>query len=716
MDDATRGQAAEPHERAASKWIFGGLVLMLILGVAAFSRPSDRFYNGFDGTGVRIFVRQMFGWTTFHLGLSHDPFEGMGGLFFLNIHMIPSFDILGMLGTPVGVVLAYALAAAELYLATILLGRALRFSNGTCIVAGFLFPLLSLPFFEVVQLYPFLNVGTNIADAIAGHIAAIALFAFALSGPPMKRSLATLGLAALATWSVCAQPTFIVAFAPAALGAAAGFLLLLPGWRMRLMRPLLPLLPILALLAGGGGLFLYGLFTDTAASVFQSELNQIVPRVGYQTSIAFQGWIFGWSGPLLMVAAAGGFALRLRRADGRRYGVAAACMVGPQLVIDAAFLSTSGTWVYPVPIYFELALWPLYALYAADLLACMVSLVRSKAGPIAWRPGLAVGLTLLAAVALHFQPLRERHDIYTPDPADNDLTRIMTKEIALVQPGPFRGYVAAFMGFGGKGGPPADWFSLLQDTYKVATAIGNPLRLIGLWQFDLPTLEDYQPTTAPAFYAVVTRLLARPVDKQWRDVLVLTNPRPDVLASLGVRYVIADVELEGSAVERAHLTIAGVPPIRLYELSNPNLGTYSPTDVVQVTDAATALSAMADPEFDFRHRVLVFEPINQTLSPAASVVMKVERGFYSIAARSAGESLLVLPLQYSHCMSIEIVRGEQPRLIRANLAQAGLVFTGDMEIRLSQHTGPFDHPGCLWHDTQDARRLGIGQLSRNPAD
>src|SRR5262245_16608747 len=96
--------------------------LLFVLALAAFSRPTDRLFTGFDGLGSKIFAQQLFRWQTLNLVLSGNPFEGLGGLYFINAHLVPTLAIVGFLPGSFGVTLAYAFAAIELFLATFLLG------------------------------------------------------------------------------------------------------------------------------------------------------------------------------------------------------------------------------------------------------------------------------------------------------------------------------------------------------------------------------------------------------------------------------------------------------------------------------------------------------------------------------------------------------------------------------------------------------------------
>ena len=48
-----------------------------------------------------------------------------------------------------------------------------------------------------------------------------------------------------------------------------------------------------------------------------------------------------------------------------------------------------------------------------------------------------------------------------------------------------------------------------------------------------------------------------------------------VLRAVGVRYVLTDAEaLDKPAILRGSVSVPGAPTVRLFELINPNLGTY----------------------------------------------------------------------------------------------------------------------------------------------
>ena len=72
-------------------------------------------------------------------------------------------------------------------------------------------------------------------------------------------------------------------------------------------------------------------------------------------------------------------------------------------------------------------------------------------------------------------------------------------------------------------------------------------------------------------------------------------------------------------------------------------------------------------------------------------------------ASSTGQSVLVLPVQYSHCW--RITSGGDATLFRANLTQLGVRFSGNLQLELRQVFGPFWQSACRVADAADVERL-----------
>src|SRR5262249_10170969 len=130
-----------------------------------------------------------------------------------------------------------------------------------------------------------------------------------------------------------------------------------------------------------------------------------------------------------------------------------------------------------------------------------------------------------------------------------------------------------------------------------------------------------------------------------------------------------------------------------------NLGNYSPSRVIEVDTAREIVDHMRAVAFDGAHTVIVTERIRGDLIPAREASMIVERGGLSVRASSAGESLLVLPVQYSHCWQLR--NAPNAVLFRANLMQLGIRFSGELNAQLRHVFGPLWNSSCRAEDAED---------------
>jgi hypothetical protein len=269
---------------------------------------------------------------------------------------------------------------------------------------------------------------------------------------------------------------------------------------------------------------------------------------------------------------------------------------------------------------------------------------------------------------------------------------------------PFRGLAATFDGLHGKAS--VDWFDLHANDAQVWRAIGNDLRLVGLWWYNIPTLMQYSPLITPPYYLLLTDFLSRPPDRQVRSLLVLSQPNERMLELWGVRFVIADYDLKFGE-SKARIPIPGQEDVRLVELGEPNLGNYSPATVRLVSNFREGLRLMHEASFDGRHTLVTDSPLEGPLVVAEDARLVYRKSGFTVTASSSGRSVLVLPIQYSRCWS---VYGQgNPVLFRANLMQLGISFTGRLEANLIFRFGPFFASECRLDDIADMERLGIRQ-------
>ena len=216
-----------------------------------------------------------------------------------------------------------------------------------------------------------------------------------------------------------------------------------------------------------------------------------------------------------------------------------------------------------------------------------------------------------------------------------------------------------------------------------------------LWDQRIPTLEDNNHLVTPPFHYLLSRALSRPQDYHSRNWAVATKARPGwLMAALGVRLLLTDKpQHDPRMVLRALQRIEGTTEIvRVYGLAGTNVGNLSPSQVVVADTASQTLALMEDDNFDFDHTAIVTAPLRQQLTHASQAAMLFEKGGVRVRAASDGPALIVLPVQFSHSLSIIEIRCNSrhlpPQLLRVNLVQTGLLFEGQIDMKFAHVFGP----------------------------
>jgi len=156
---------------------------------------------------------------------------------------------------------------------------------------------------------------------------------------------------------------------------------------------------------------------------------------------------------------------------------------------------------------------------------------------------------------------------------------------------------------------------------------------------------------------------------------------------LGVRYVIALCDTDGVGglpiVERVNL-------LCIRELSRVNVGNYSPTRVVLEQELEDPLSYMASERFDALREVVTDQELNG-LVPVVAAGFSAESGKVIVDVTTTGRSLIVLPVEYSSCMSVSSVAAPV-KLLRVNYLLTGLVVseTGRYTIDVKRNLYTFN--------------------------
>jgi hypothetical protein len=306
---------------------------------------------------------------------------------------------------------------------------------------------------------------------------------------------------------------------------------------------------------------------------------------------------------------------------------------------------------------------------------------------------------------------------YIWPPAETPVSKFLASEIALRPGQPFRGRIASIAGSDFE----PEWISaplITQHNYDAVNLFlsGNDHRLYGLWYYGIPTLLELNQFSSPFFHLVNARLLNAPGSKDLRTYETQSVVNDKIMALLGVRYLLSDKLLPDRAPVLQHRLAEG-RDLYIYSLPDPNLGGYAVTQTRHANDAQGAINLLADPSLDPRNVAVLTEAVQlpPPLVPVRRSTLVVERGGYRVEAESAGTSLLVLPLEYSHCLRADLTASGpvSPRLLRANLAMAAILFSGELKGTLQLRYGPLS-TSCRLADWREAEALRLGDARQWP--
>lgn len=679
------------------------IVIWLCGSGFAFWRNRSLLFAGFDGSYMLDIATRQISWRTPLQSAMIDWYQGLGGLFAsFNARLMPGFYPVAYFGgSEFSKVLSYCWFLAELTLAILFLTRALQLGVATGALAAAVTCLLMFPFYDYGLLYWIMAFVPQLSSSMA--VALVMVGAIIRFGRRGNSDLLHGGLfLAGVAWFLFASALGVILVVPLLGISSLAAIIASEDRRERLRKLVLLTCCAIIFFTTGPALYLAGLLLNNAANIFPLELQNDRATFLF-ASILFHWESFGPSGTMLVLTAVVGAVLSAFNRSNRALRILAITLVTylSTRLIFAVLVIAFDFWRGPSPLYFEFFVIPIYALFAAVLaLFCLKRLPLRLP-----QTGLAAVIFIAAgALAVQLTTLKPPRPAATPfPPRPTEITRLLQETVSQRPGERFRGRVANMIGRTADGG--ITWPQLHQIDNSIVAALGNDHRLVGLHMSAIPTLFNYNSTISPAFYLVTRTLLARPEDRQMRSVSVLRQVNPTILQLLGVSHLITDSTNDKGRLQASLIVNPGLT-LRLYRFDAPNLGDYSPTRLLVASTAAAMLGRMEAPDFDPRRDAIVEPGLDiGPLVPAVHAEVSFQRDTLRVRAVSSGRSLIVLPYEYSRC--IRFGQESKAQLLRVNLLHLGLLFEGEVDLRLIHSTGPFVSPGCLLKDRSDMLDLDI---------
>jgi hypothetical protein len=717
-------EIAVSGERTPSAFAFAfapQLVLAAIVSVFAFWLSRRNLLNYMDGEYMLTIVKNQAAFATNSFAISANPLQGLGETwYFTNTRWTPEFLFARFIADPGWQkVLVQTVAMLEIFGGTSLLASWLGFSRGKALAAGWIAAIMICPLTFPPFVFFVMADNPQHATLIVLALAIIPLWAGIGRGPLWMDTARTLAIGVLLWFQFIALNLFVILTYPFVAIASAVFLISSwPNRREFWHKVMWACLLLLVLYISGLPQALYGTIQDTASQFFTHELM----RRNEDRTFATGSILFQTDQPIGVIVTVLGLVgaashVVFGRGRARLFAIAVALSFAVLFVTTVLFVSIG--WAGAVPLYYEYVLWPAYMIFAVSFVAAIWEQVRSNwPNYLVLRPRLIersqwVILPLLAILVFHgANYLRygaiDRMNAYPHafPPTKTVLIDYLADRVGLATGSPFRGRVVTMTGqFLPYGAWWPDFFNLIE--HKLMRLTGNDHHTIGSWYFGIPTVMEFTHTLGPMLYWVAERYLARPGDTQMRTLLTLREPNVPVLRFLGVRYIITDDPNPTPGTRR----VRGVElpdnggTLAIDEVPQPNVG-VSPTNIEAMSSGEATLEWIGNTGTDFTRTAVLSGDNPGSLMAANGIRIAVDEEGIEVHATSAGRSLVVIPFQFSHCLSADPHNAtEMPDIRRADLFLTGLVFDRELDATLKYRLGPFQNRQCRMADLYDDKAL-----------
>ncbi|MBO6784267.1 MAG: hypothetical protein JJ899_13500 [Alphaproteobacteria bacterium] len=286
---------------------------------------------------------------------------------------------------------------------------------------------------------------------------------------------------------------------------------------------------------------------------------------------------------------------------------------------------------------------------------------------------------------------------------------------------PFQGYVSTFWSEAFDTDSPISgqirasglqYYRYALARHHFRERFGSTLTEYDLAHYGIPTFEEYGQWVTRQAQRFTTRFLVRSKDDVFPTFLRIYRPDRDIMALLGIRYLLSDANFDGEdgfKLLRTEHSIFG-DSVNLYELINPNLATYSPSRLLLAAPNEEQIFKLIEANRSRLSEVAIVTDMPtgaSTLSPATNTELIVESDGFRFRGKSGGISAVVLPVQYSRCLDVTSVHAGAPPLAmqRVNYLQTLIVFDREIDVSVEFDFGYVWKTGCRRSDSDELQAL-----------
>ena len=279
--------------------------------------------------------------------------------------------------------------------------------------------------------------------------------------------------------------------------------------------------------------------------------------------------------------------------------------------------------------------------------------------------------------------------------SNSEIMNILNNELSLYSNSEFRGRVASI--FINKDNDGSWSGNYIGDINRIQL-FKNDYRGISLLKYGVPTLFEYNQMNNPLLHHFVRNYLSNQKDKQERNILNISKINIKFLKELGVTHLITNKKITDDNLKFKSLEEKSNEKVFLYKISDPifYLEKINLYDNIYSTDS---FGAIVDVDHKFAH-------LNKTAVSFAApnyVRLNINQYGFSVKAKSTVNSLALLPIQFSNCLSFK--KNMNIKLIRVNFILTGFIFNGEIDDVINLEVGLLNNQLCKNKDYDDSKYL-----------
>ena len=691
----------------AKKYGYSFLVHFIFIGAISsfiWIGNTDNLFKGLDGIGWFYLAKEQFEYFPWTNGIHSNLFAGLGNLSVpANLNYLPPYwqemTSANNKFNPIPIYIGFEIIT---FISIFILGKSLGFTDINSYIASWIFLLITFPIFN--------NFNINHVIFLVPHFSIlylfIALFTFSISllqkGSTLKRVVAVIIIIAINLYLLMALPISYLLVVPTMLLIATYFFAISPV-REKFWQVVIYIFIILLFYSNGWFHYLIGFYLDTSYLIYSDEIFQSVDSSIFLTKPHNTG---GSAGLILYVLSFFGALKAIFTGSSKQKSFGLVVILAQVGIAVIWFMSTQNlfSWRLPQLNFYEMLVAPFYCLFAAYILSCIFFCIDEKLKRFAGYTASSVPLSkkllcvtpviLIISWLLNFHQ-NDRVDDY-PHPQSTVITRYLENKIGVRVRSNFEGRVLSIL-------PGEDIGVQRNYFYTQSKIFKNDHLTVGFWSHYIPTLHEYSPSITPEFFWVIKNFMTEGTVTHVRNWTLFTKINLSALRMMGVSYVLSPSDSITGLIKVLSVESHAekLESLNLFKVENSNTSGISADRIIRANSLVEIERIINGKDFSLRTAVLDEETFSKNFKdsdfivPTLSSAIYIEKGGFRITAESSGNTLLILPLEFSNCMSLKVYSGKSPEIMRVNGAFSGILFHKSLDIKVVQKINIFDNPYCM---------------------